>query len=142
MWYDSADAWLAQNDSRYNIKYAESKDGIHWERNGVVCIAADFDKGETCMSRACVLKENGIYKMWYCIATVAGGYKGIGYAESKDGVKWERMDEKAGISLSASGWDSEMVCYPHVFNHKGTKYMLYNGNGYGRTGFGYAVWED
>jgi len=32
-----------------------------------------------------------------------------------------------------------MVEYPFVFDHKGGRYMLYNGNGYGRTGFGIAV---
>jgi hypothetical protein len=47
----------------------------------------------------------------------------------------------AGIDVSNTGWDSEMICYPCVFEHKGTKYMLYNGNGYGRTGFGLAVME-
>lgn len=141
MWYDSADEWLARDNSRYNIKYAESIDGIHWKRNGEVCINAHHDKGETCISRACVLKENSIYKMWYCIATTEGGYKSIGYAESNDGINWIRMDDKAGMALSETGWDSEMVCYPHVFNHKDSKYMLYNGNGYGRTGFGYAIWE-
>ena len=46
------------------------------------------------------------------------------------------------LDVSPSGWDSEMVCYPHVFDHKGKRYMLYNGNGYGRTGFGLAVLEE
>jgi hypothetical protein len=142
MWYDGADAWLARDSSRYNIKYAESDDGVNWERKGIVCIDANGDDGETNMSRACVLKEEGIYKMWFCIAYSSGGYKRIGYAESNDGTEWVRKDDIAGMELSDSGWDSEMVCYPHVFNHKGKKYMLYNGNGYGRTGIGLAIWED
>jgi hypothetical protein len=37
------------------------------------------------------------------------------------------------------GWDSEMIEYPFVFEHDGLRYMLYNGNGYGRSGFGLAV---
>jgi len=75
MWYDSADAWLARDSSRYNIKYAESTDGIHWKREGIVCIDAHPGSEETCISKASVLREDDLYKMWYCIATLEGGYK-------------------------------------------------------------------
>jgi hypothetical protein len=51
------------------------------------------------------------------------------------------MDDQAGIDVSDSGWDSDMICYPRVFSHVGRLYMLYNGNGYGKTGFGLAVME-
>jgi hypothetical protein len=139
MWYDSADRWLSVDLPRYNIKYAESTDGIHWERKGIVSVTYKSDD-ETRVSRASVIKEDGIYKMWFCYAMNSGGYR-MGYAESPDGYRFERMDEKAGIGLSDSGWDSEMVCYPHVFKHRGQNVMLYCGNGYGRTGFGYAVME-
>jgi hypothetical protein len=47
--------------------------------------------------------------------------------------------ENAGIDVSAEGWDSEMIEYPFVFKHKGLRYMIYNGNGYGKTGFGLAA---
>jgi hypothetical protein len=76
--------------------------------------------------------------MWYSYRGDA--YK-IGYAESCDGKKWERLDAQVGITTSASGWDSEMIEYPFVFDHKGHRYMLYNGNDYGRTGFGLAILE-
>jgi hypothetical protein len=76
--------------------------------------------------------------MWYC-------YRGttyrIGYAESRDGRSWERRDALAGLGVSESGWDDQSVAYPSVFEHDGALYMLYNGNGYGRTGFGIAVLE-
>jgi hypothetical protein len=32
-----------------------------------------------------------------------------------------------------------MQAYPVVFDHLGVRHMLYNGNGYGETGIGYAV---
>jgi hypothetical protein len=139
MWYDSADRWLSPELPRYNIKYAESSDGIHWTRKGIVSVTYKADD-ESRVSRASVIKEDGVYKMWLCFAMGKGGYR-MGYAESGDGIRFERMDDKAGIGLSESGWDSEMICYPHVFFHDGQKVMLYNGNGYGRTGFGYAVME-
>lgn len=48
----------------------------------------------------------------------------------------------AWIDVSSSGWDSEMIEYPFAFHHSGALYMLYNGNGYGKTGFGLAVRDE
>ncbi|MEW6210176.1 MAG: hypothetical protein AB1631_17550 [Acidobacteriota bacterium] len=137
MWYVSGVEWVHPDLPRYNIKYAESMDGRHWNRPGIVCI--DFaSPHENALARPCVRKENGTYKMWF-------SYKGesyrIGYAESEDGIRWERLDRQAGIDVSDSGWDSEMIEYAYVFEHKGTKYMLYNGNDYGRAGIGLAIAE-
>jgi hypothetical protein len=139
MWYDSADYWINENLPKYNIKYAESTDGIHWKREGIVSVDYKCEE-ESRVSRASVIKDEGIYKMWYCYAIGNGGYK-MGYGESDDGYQFKRMDHKVGIELSETGWDSEMICYPNVFKHKEKIYMLYCGNGYGRTGFGYATLE-
>ncbi|MGE5452532.1 MAG: hypothetical protein ACM3VZ_11915 [Acidobacteriota bacterium] len=139
MWYDSADEWQTPELPRYNIKYAESPDGVNWVRKGIVSV--DYQcRDESRVSRASVLKEDGIYKMWHCYAMNAGGYR-MGYAESADGYNFVRKDDKHTIQPSDTGWDSEMVCYPYVFCHNGQKMMLYCGNGYGRTGFGLAVYE-
>ncbi len=137
MWYVSGVEWVHRDLPRYNIRYAESEDGIEWVRPGTVCI--DFSSpGENALARPCVRKEAGIYRMWY-------SYKGqsyrMGYAESADGLAWSRQDDRAGIDVSDNGWDSEMIEYPYVFTHKGRKYMLYNGNNYGYDGIGLAVVE-
>jgi hypothetical protein len=137
MWYVSGVKWLNPDLPRYNIKYAESTDGLHWERPGVTCI--DFaSPEENALARPCVMKEDGIYKMWYA-------YKGesyrIGYAESRDGFEWMRLDSEAGIDVSSTGWDSQMIEYAYVFNHKQKKIMLYNGNDYGKDGIGLAIAE-
>lgn len=138
MWYVSGTGWCIENDRpqhRYHIKYAESTDGIHWKREGMVCI--DYASAdEHALARPKVIKESSTYKMWFSHRGTA--YR-LGYAESKDGINWERNDQVAGIDVSESGWDSEMVAYADVFEHKGIKYMLYNGNGYGKTGIGYAM---
>lgn len=142
MWYASMDRW--QEDPAggfrhyYNIKYCESVDGINWSREGVVAI--DYQEpGEYAFGRPFVLHEAGVYRMWY---SVRGEAYRIGHAVSTDGVAWERQDATAGIDVSDSGWDSEMIEYPWVFDAASRKYMLYNGNGYGRTGIGLAVFED
>lgn len=140
MWYLSCEGWEnieRKPRHRYNLKYAESADGVNWDRKGKVCI--DFKSpDEYAISRPSVLKDKEIYRMWY---SYRGDAYRIGYAESCDGMNWTRKDEEAGIGVSDSGWDSEMIEYPHVFDHRGERYMLYNGNGYGRSGFGLAVLE-
>ncbi|WP_235964892.1 glycoside hydrolase family protein [Caenimonas soli] len=140
MWYLSCTGWSGapgQPRHSYHIKYAESRDGIHWLREGSVAI--DFSgPGEYAISRPCVLRDGDLWKMWY---SHRGEAYRIGYAESPDGRTWLRKDSESGIDVSASGWDSEMIEYPFVFDHRGKRYMLYNGNGYGKTGFGLAVLE-
>jgi hypothetical protein len=140
MWYASGAGWISregQTVPRMHIKYAESQDGIHWERGGTVCVDAS-GPGEYAVVRPCVLRRNGLYRMWY---SCRGARYRIGYAESRDGFSWDRQDGEAGIDVSTEGWDSEMVEYAHVFTHAGRLHMLYNGNGYGRSGIGLAVEE-
>jgi len=144
-WYLSCVGWVKNGDDiihRYHIKYAESQNAIDWDRRGVVAI--DFrDEHEYALSVPRVLKEKEKYKMWFsCRASKDIPTYRIGYAESDNGTSWLRKDEEVGIDVSNSGWDSEMICYPFVFNHNAKKYMLYNGNDYGKEGFGLAVLED
>jgi hypothetical protein len=138
MWYVSGFKWEETQStlhSYYHIKYAESTDGIEWKREGLVCI--DHKPGERNISRPCVIKDSGEYKMWYSYMT-DDGYR-IGYAESLDGYVWTRKDEEAGIDPSPTGWDSESQSYPWVFSAMGRKFMLYSGNQFGRGGVGLAV---
>jgi hypothetical protein len=141
MWYLSCMKWeIVDGKPRhyYHLKYAESADGIIWRPTGKVCI--DFkNAGEYAISRPSVIKEpNGLYRMWF---SYRGDRYRIGYAESRDGLDWKRMDEQVGIDISDNpdDWDGKMVEYPHVFDHIGKRYMLYNGNGYGMTGAGLAI---
>jgi hypothetical protein len=140
MWYVSGSEWKIRNDRPrhfYHIKYAESGDGIVWRQTGQVCI--DYkDESEHAISRPCVVKDGNLYRMWY---SCRGDSYRIGYAESDDGLRWERLDEDAGIDVSDWGWDSVMIEYPNVYFQAGKLHMLYNGNGYGLTGIGLAVSE-
>jgi hypothetical protein len=140
LWYASGVRWEARDEGPrhfYNIRYADSEDGISWHRDGRVCI--DFAEGEYALARPCVVRHDDRYRMWY---SRRGDAYRIGYAESPDGLEWERKDGETGIDVSHDGWDSEMIEYPCVFQHDGGWFMLYNGNGYGATGIGLAVLED
>ena len=48
---------------------------------------------------------------------------------------------RGGAQPSPEGWDSEMVAYGSVCDHAGRRYLFYNGNRYGKTGFGVAIAE-
>lgn len=140
MWYLSCTGWQLHKKTprhSYHIKYAESNDGINWIRNGHVAIDYKNDS-EYAISRPSVIKDKDLWKMWF--SCKGSAYK-ISYAESLDGKNWVRKDDSAGINVSESGWDSEMIEYPFVFDHKGQRYMLYNGNNYGESGFGLALLE-
>jgi predicted GH43/DUF377 family glycosyl hydrolase len=119
------------------IKHAVSDDAIHWTPTGDVCIGIESDD-EYAFSKPCVVRDGDLYRMWYSFRGAA--YR-IGYAESDDGIVWRRKDDEAGIAPSGEGWDAQTVEYPFVFDHDGACYMLYNGDSYGRTGFGLAVLE-
>lgn len=138
MWYISAVRWEERPEGprhHYLVKYAESRDGIDWDRDGRVAVG--FQSGEEyAIGRPHVIREDGLYRMWYC---VRGDRYRIGYAESPDGLDWTRRDDLAGIEPPAAGWDSGMQAYPMVFRDGAREVMLYNGNGYGATGFGCAV---
>jgi hypothetical protein len=139
MWYTSGVRWTVEDGKPkhyYHIKYAESENGLEWQRRGVVCL--DFQGDEHVVARPCVVRDRDLYRMWY---SYRGPSYRIGYAESEDGLSWTRRDDLVGIDVSASGFDSEMIEYAYVFDHKGERHMLYNGNGYGKSGIGLAVLE-
>jgi predicted GH43/DUF377 family glycosyl hydrolase len=139
MWYGSNLNWGAEaREMAHVIKYAESSDGIHWQRDGAIAI--NFaSPAEYAIAKPCVVKEGSRYRMWY---SHRGPSYRIGYAESADGIHWDRHDGAVGIDVSPTGWDSESIQYACVFRHRERLYMLYNGNSYGKTGFGLAVSTD
>lgn len=146
MWYLSCVKWEKINEKIepiYNIKYAESLDGISWKQTGQVAIPLNDDEGG--LVSASVINEEGKYKMWFgkrkksdYRTNIENTYR-IGYAESDDGIVWTRMDDSSGIDISKTGWDSEMISYPYLIKVGAQYLMFYNGNGFGKTGFGYAV---
>lgn len=137
MWFAFADPWILVDGKpavACHVGYAESENGLDWKREKTPSVAnKDTDH---VVSTPFVIKENGMYKMWY---SYRGKKYRIGYAESSDGKTFTRMDEEAGIGVSQNGWDSDMLCYPCVFDLQGRRYMIYCGNQYGKTGLGLAV---
>ena len=138
MIYGSTTTWDAGNGEMIHIlKCASSSDGVSWSKQGVVVKPViGFAQA---FSRPTVLRRSNGYHMWFSYRSGNGTSYRIGYAYSADGSCWTLDNANSGIEVSAEGWDSEMIEYPFVFEHKGSAYMLYNGNGFGKTGFGLAT---
>lgn len=137
MWYTSFSRWEKNKHGYtpfYKIKYTTSSDGICWDEKRYECISYT-NANESCIAKPSVIKIYNKYFMWY---SYRGESYRIGFAVSDNGIDWIRKDNLAGIDKSSAGWDSEMICYANVFMWKNYLYMLYNGNGYGKTGLGLA----
>jgi hypothetical protein len=149
MWYVSATGWKlidGNPEPLYNVKYATSTDGVEWIRTGAVAI--QNDEFAEAVGKPFVFTEDGTFKMIYSYRNSINyrtdprtSYR-LGYAESNDGEDWTRKDADLGLVFSESGWDSVMMEYASSYLHEGKRYVVYNGNGFGESGFGYAVREE
>lgn len=143
LWYLTGAAWHTREDgppfSDYNIRHAVSEDGLNWRVTPTLCI--DYaHPGEMAIARPSVLHNGKLFRMWYSYRGRDFPYR-LGYAESRNGMQWERKDDLIDLPRSPSGWDSEMICYPYVFFHEGLTYIIYCGNGFSRGGVGLAILE-
>jgi hypothetical protein len=151
MWYIYGTAWSAATsgdpaDRIYKIGHATSSDGVAWQKENKQLIGDKLGSSE-CQALPTVLRFDEKYHMFFCYRQQFGfrkereGAYRIGYAFSDDLATWVRDDHRAGIDVSPNGWDSDMQCYPNVFECDGQIYLLYNGNEFGRHGFGLARLE-
>ena len=138
MWYIGGNSWRVIDDKllpEYKCQYIISRTKEAWQEDYINCL--DFnDEYEHGFSRPWVFKENNIYCMFFGIRKNGKYYPG--YAESIDGLQWVRKEDKINISLSKTGWDSEMITYPALFEYESIKYYIYSGNNNGESGIGYA----
>jgi hypothetical protein len=138
-WYGAGEKFITGQEKSlplYNIRYIESEDGIIFPSVGK--IAVDVAGDEHRVGRPNVTKiSNDQYLMIYGFGSELNPYK-LGMAISSDGLFWVRNDGELGLGLSESGWDSQMMAYPAFLKTKYGSYMFYNGNDYGKNGFGCA----
>lgn len=139
IWYTSGYSWINNGIKlvpKYDIKYTESTDPCDWHScKSQIAISLKGDEYGLTMPQ--VFFENGIYKMIYSIRSISKGYR-LGYAESKDGILFERQDQKMQIDVSDEGFDSEMICFGKMLSTSRKTYLFYCGNHYGMDGIGYA----
>jgi len=144
LFYIAGSTWNEEvpSDPIYSIRMAVSDDLVNWQKEDRNLIPNVIGLEEAQASPD-VFFENGVFHMFFCyrygtdFRKDSRGYR-MGYASSDDLLNWRRDDSKSYLPCSTSGWDSSSVSYPHVFAFKGEVYMLYTGNGIGKTGIGIA----
>ena len=147
MWYVYGTEWKQYSpevppDRIYKIGHAVSEDGISWQKTGRQILDDKFP--DESQANPAVIRFQGKYHIFFCYrqsfdfrTNRERSYR-IGYGHSYDSVNWTRDDASVGIDVTEGDWDSDMLCYPHVFECEGEIYLLYNGNEFGRYGFGLA----
>ena len=149
MWYIFGTGWRrftpsSAPDRTYKIGHAVSVDGVDWRKDEARQIIADRLGPEESQALPSVIDVGGRHLMLFCyrqsfdFRTSPGrGYR-IGQAWSDDLVDWTRDDDSIAIAFAPGEWDSEMQCYPHLVRVRDRVFLLYNGNEFGRFGFGLA----
>ncbi len=147
MFYVSCTGWIdhkGRKEPLYLVRQSISKDGLHWSKPGQIVV--DYSDGVESIGRPCVIKNNGSYEIFYSHRMARDyredqdkSYK-IGSAKSLDAQEWTKFELDL-FKNNPQDWDDHMNEYCHVFIHNNKKYMLYNGNGFGQQGFGYAVMD-
>jgi sucrose-6-phosphate hydrolase SacC (GH32 family) len=152
MWYIFGTGWKVYSsetapDRTYKIGHATSRDGINWQKEEARQIIADRLGPDESQALPTVIEIEGRHHMFFCYrqssdfrTNKSRGYQ-IGHACSDDLINWSRDDVELAIEGTSGEWDSDMLCYPHVFESDGAIYLLYNGNQFGRYGFGAAILE-
>ena len=131
MWYNG------RTDDQFtgSIGLAVSKDGLKWtkQNNGKPIFKhgkpGTFDS--TKVDHPTVLRFGGKYHMWYTAGDEGSRYK-IGYASSRDGIRWQR--ENNGRPVLGPGkkgqFDDRVVLHPMVVrDRRGVLHIWYNGVG-------------
>lgn len=152
MWYIFGKGWKQYNpksppDRTYKIGHAISRDGLTWIKEEAHQIINDRLGPDESQALPTVIAIDGRYHMFFCYRQSFDfrqnknrGYR-IGHAWSDDLHHWTRDDDNPELAIHPDEWDSDMQCYPHVFSCNNNVYLLYNGNEFGRYGFGLAKLE-
>ncbi|MEO8998681.1 MAG: hypothetical protein ABI227_05310, partial [Rhodanobacter sp.] len=138
IWFAAGDDWEAidgQPFPRYHIRHVQTDDLGAIPRQDDICL---LPRGsEYRIGRPRVYRIGGKYVMYFTRGNLGGEYfPGVAYSD--DGIQWERHDEALGLTLSTSGWDSRVICYPALIQQRDKLLMFYNGNDMGVDGFGVA----
>lgn len=142
MWYGSTRAWDAGNGEMLHvIQHAASDDGHEWKRSGLA-LPYELGRAQAFSHPTVVHDGHGGLEMWFSYRGGSGDQYRIGYAKGGGQSNWVLDLEHSGIETSDEGWDSEMIEYPFVLDHADNRYLFYNGNGFGKTGFGLAVLDE
>ncbi len=143
MWYVAGSSWLeieGKSMPEYRIMYLESADGLKWAESGVVALDLN-DRDEHGFGRPWITLNDGKYGMYYSVRRKSLRAYRMGYAESHDGRRWERQDQRLNLDVGPGNYDDSAIMYAAPIEIDGTTWCFYNGNEFGRDGFALASRE-
>jgi predicted GH43/DUF377 family glycosyl hydrolase len=132
--------WFSWREKK-SIALTESSDGIHWGYPEIVLSPTPDSNWETNVNRPVVLKKGNDYYMWYTGQTKNQSF--IGYATSKDGRIWERMNHP--VISPEGGWEKTSVMCPFVmYEAESLNYRMWysGGDQFEPSAIGYASSKD
>lgn len=143
MWYVSGSSWIDLGGKpmpEFRMKYLESEDGLNWAPEGRLIMDVS-DPDEYGFGRPWVLESGGRHAMYYSIRRISLGAYRLGYAESADGIHWDRKDAELGLDVGPDEYDDHAIMYAAPIEVQGRTWCFYNGNDFGRDGIALAVLE-
>ena len=143
MFYSSGTSWLHLNkklEHNFDIKEAHSINGKQWKTYSRSIVPQAFP--EEAIARPSLIKLGKVWYLFFCYRGSRDFRDGkdsyrIGYAVSHDLKHWTRSGVDVLRTVS-SDWDKKMQAYPYCVNILNKPYLFYNGNYFGKNGFGCA----
>lgn len=147
MWYVYGVEWKDAGDEKspsrvYKIGHASAVDPMSWKKDEATQIIPDVLSSDECQAMPSVIQLEDGFHMFFCYRFASDfrtnpsrAYR-LGHAFSPDLKQWTRIDDAIPFRGLQQDWDNEMQCYPHVFRDGQNVFMMYNGNQFGRHGFG------
>lgn len=143
-YYLSCTGWHGENppEATYDIKEAKSSDGQHWQLSGRVILANDsIDEAIASVT----IIDSAPRVMLYCSRSTFGfrdktehSYRLRSAVEQEDGT-WMKTARRYVMEPGEDGeWDCDMQAYPYAISVGERNLMFYNGNGFGKSGIGFA----
>ncbi len=122
MWYDGV-----VNDGIKYVLYAESQDGFYWSKPiSHPVIYPNLNSWDSwAVHPGPVIRENGIFKMYYNSGSSQNGLWHIGLASSVDGILWEKNSSPV-ISTDYVYWAPQIIAWSIVKND-GIYYLYFTG---------------
>jgi hypothetical protein len=141
MWYVGGVAWRPVDGTPepfYDIRTVHSADGLAWSARPATAVALN-EPAEAGLGRPHALTYRDGTRLWYSSRSGRGDYRIVTAALDPDGIA---IGAGAPLVFSnppvAGDFDDAMQCYACVVPHGDDLVMVYNGNDFGRVGFGWA----
>jgi hypothetical protein len=122
---------------RYALRHTQSPHGWNWTGTSRALLEPNPGLGQIGFGRPVVTRKAGsAAELMLSVRTVNGYTLRSGPFSLQKAI--DPSDLRELLPLGQEGWDSEMTCFGVRLEIDGGELLLYNGNQFGRSGFGLA----